>query len=189
MLIHDDIERVLYDASAIQARVTELGAQITQDYAGKAPVLAGLLRGAAPFMVDLARAIDLPLTMDFMAASSYGDGTQSQGRVRIVKDLEDSITGRPIILVEDIIDTGLTLRYIADLLEQRNPSSLAVCALLSKDRPRSRHVDVSYTGFSVENVFVVGYGLDYAQRYRNLPYIGVLKPHVYSGTASSAGAP
>jgi hypoxanthine phosphoribosyltransferase len=189
MPLHDDIERVLYDAPTIQARVAELGAKITQDYAGKAPVLAGLLRGAAPFMVDLARTIDLPLTMDFMAASSYGDGMESQGRVRIVKDLEDSITGRPVILVEDIIDTGLTLRYIVDLLAQRDPASLTVCALLAKDRPRARHVDVAYTGFETENVFVVGYGLDYAQRYRNLPYIGILKPHVYSGAASNADVP
>lgn len=181
MSIHDDIERVLIDTPTMQARVAALGQQIARDYAGQPITLVGILRGAVLFVADLARAIDAPVTLDFMAVSSYGNTTQSQGRVRILKDLDESITNQHVLLVEDIIDTGLTLAYVLDLLRQRNPASLRVCALLDKAKVRAKHIAPDYVGFTIEDAFVVGYGLDYAQRYRNLPYIGVLKPEVYQG--------
>jgi hypoxanthine phosphoribosyltransferase len=179
MSIHDDIERVLIDVPTMQARVAALGQQIAHDYAGQPVTLVGILRGAILFVADLARAIDAPVTLDFMAVSSYGNTTQSQGRVRILKDLDDPITNQHVVLVEDIIDTGLTLSYVLDLLRQRNPASLRVCALLDKAKAREKHITPDYVGFTIEDAFVVGYGLDYAQRYRNLPYIGVLKPEIY----------
>lgn len=179
MSMHDDIERVLIDASTIQRRIVELGAQIGQDYAGQPLMLVGVLRGAVLLLADLARAIDLPLTLDFIAVSSYGNTTQSQGRVRILKDLDENIAGQHVILIEDIIDTGLTMSYLLDLLRQRGPASLRICTLLDKAKVRTKHVVADYVGFAVEDAFVVGYGLDYAQRYRNLPYIGVLKAEIY----------
>lgn len=179
MDIHDDIARVLIDADRLQARVQTLGAQISADYQGRPIVLVGILKGAVFFLADLARAIRSPVSLDFMALSSYGNQTASQGVVRILKDLDEPIGGREVLLVEDIVDSGLTLSYVLEMLNQRSPASLRVCTLLDKHRTREKHVQPHYTGFSVPDEFVVGYGLDYAQRYRNLPYIGVLKPEVY----------
>ncbi len=180
MTIHPDIAKVLVGQAALAERVVELGQQINTDYAGKEIVLVGVLKGALLFMADLARAIDaIPLALDFMAISSYGNQTVSQGVVRIIKDLDQPIDGKHILIVEDIIDSGLTLHYLLDLLGQRQPASLRVCALLDKSAGRVKPVQPDYVGFAVPNEFVVGYGLDYAQRYRNLPYIGVLRPEVY----------
>jgi hypoxanthine phosphoribosyltransferase len=178
--IHPDIDRVLIDEPSLQRRIVELGAQISADYAGEDIVLAGVLKGAVLFMADLARAITVPLSFDFMAVSSYGDTMHSKGLVRILKDLDDPIAGRHVLLVEDIIDTGLTLSYVLEHLRQSQPASLGICALLEKSRERVRHVEPNYVGFTVPDEFVVGYGLDYAQHYRNLPYIGVLRPEVYA---------
>ncbi len=182
--MRDDIEEILIDEQAIRARVAELGAALTRDYAGKDLVLLGILRGSLIFLADLARQIPLPLEIDTIVATSYGDATQSSGVVKIEKDVEASIEGRHVVIVEDIIDTGLTLRSLLDLLATRAPASLRVCALLVKDRPDiapNERVEAAYVGFHVPDRFVVGYGLDYAQHYRNLPYIGVLKPAVYGG--------
>lgn len=179
MSIRDDIERILISEQQLHERVNILGKRIAQDYAGRPVLLVGVLKGAVPFLADLARAIDAPVEMDFMAVSSYGNGTQSQGYVRILKDLDDHIGNRDVLLVEDIIDTGLTLSYVLTLLHQRAPASLRVCALLDKQKVHAKHLHPDYVGFPVNDEFVVGYGLDYAQRYRNLPYIGVLKPEIY----------
>ena len=161
------------------ARVQELAAQITRDYAGKTPLVVGVLRGSFIFMADLVRHLDLPLTLDFMAASSYGAGTTSSGQVKITKDLSESIEGRDIIVVEDILDSGNTLSYLFQLLQARHPASVRLCTLLDKPSRRTKPVTADYTGFTVDDLFVVGYGLDYAEKYRNLPYIGILKPAVY----------
>ena len=168
------IERVLITEEEIQKRVRQLGEQLAQEYSGRNLLLLGVLKGAVVFMVDLARAIDLPLQMDFMAVSSYGASTQSSGVVRILKDLDSAVDGRDILVVEDIIDTGLTLRYILENLSMRNPASVKVCALLVKEKPRPEGIKADYVGFVIPDEFVVGYGLDYADIFRNLPYIGVL---------------
>ena len=165
----------------MRGRIAVLGAQITYDYQGKNLLLLGTLKGAVPFIADLAREINLPVELDYMAITSYGDSTQSSGVVRIVKDLEGPIDQKHILIVEDIIDSGLTLHYLVDLLQRRNPLSLRICSLLNKERERVREVPIDYMGFSIPDKFVVGYGLDYAQRYRNLPYVGILKPSVYEG--------
>jgi hypoxanthine phosphoribosyltransferase len=174
----ESIERALIPAEEIQERVRVLGAQISADYADSdAPlILVGILRGAVVFMADLIRAIDRPtLTIDFIAVSSYGASTKSSGVVRIFKDLNESIEGANVIIVEDIIDSGLTLVYLLDLLERRNPASVRICSFLLKDRPREQALPpIDYIGFSIPDEFVIGYGLDYAGRYRNLPYLGVL---------------
>ncbi|GCE47975.1 hypoxanthine phosphoribosyltransferase [Thermosporothrix hazakensis] len=180
--MHEDIAEVLFTEKQIQERIQELGRQITEDYRGKNVLLLGTLKGAVPFIADLARAIELPLEIDYMAISSYGNSTQSSGIVRIVKDLEGPIDNKHVLIIEDIIDSGLTLAYLVDMLKRRNPLSLRICALLDKERPRAKTVPVDYLGFSIPDKFVVGYGLDYAQYYRNLPYIGILKPSVYGGT-------
>ncbi len=177
--MHQDIEEIVFSREALQARVAELGAQITADYREKSLLLLGTLKGAVPFIADLARAIDLPLEIDYMAISSYGNSTQSSGVVRILKDLEGPISQKHVLIVEDIIDSGLTLHYLMEVLRQRRPLSLDVCTLLDKERERVKPIDCRYTGFLIPDRFVVGYGLDYAQRYRNLPYIGILKPSVY----------
>lgn len=182
MSLHVDIERILIDEQELSSRVAALGEQISNEYAGEALVLVGVLKGAVLFVADLARAITVPVAMDFMAVSSYGNQTQTHGVVRILKDLDDSIYGKHVLLVEDIIDSGLTLSYVMEMLQRRSPASLRVCALLVKNVERMKHVEPAYTGFTVPDEFVVGYGLDYAQHYRNLPYIGVLKPHVYQRT-------
>ena len=180
-MLKDDIERVLISEEVLQKRVRELGAQISADYAGKEPLLVSILRGSFIFMADLCRAIQLPCTLDFMSVSSYGKGTTSSGQVQITKDLSEDITGRHVIVVEDILDSGNTLSYLLKILENRHPASIRLCTLLDKPERRVKPVEVHYTGFSIPDAFVVGYGLDYAERYRNLPYIGVLKPEVYGG--------
>lgn len=177
----DDIQETLVDAEAIQKRVKELGAEITKDYADKKGiVMIGILRGAVPFYADLARAMDLYLTMDFMAISSYGDAQKTSGIVRIAKDIDTSITGKHVIIAEDIMDSGLTLSHLIRILKERQPASIKICCLLDKPSRRECDITPDYTGFEIPNKFVVGYGLDYCGEYRNLPYVGVLKPEVYS---------
>jgi hypoxanthine phosphoribosyltransferase len=180
--MHNDIQEILISETQLQHKVAELGEQITHDYQGKQLLLLGTLKGAVPFIADLARAINLPLEIDYMAVASYGASTQSSGIVRITKDLEGPIDHKHILIIEDIIDSGLTLHYLVDLLQRRNPLSLRLCSLLNKERTRVKNVKVDYAGFNIPDKFVVGYGLDYAQRYRNLPYVGVLKPSVYANT-------
>jgi hypoxanthine phosphoribosyltransferase len=176
-----DIEETLISAEDIEARIAELAKEIDADYAGKEPVLVGVLKGAAMFMSDLARALERPSTMEFMAVSSYGSGTQSSGVVRILKDLDRDIAGQDVLIVEDIIDSGLTLSWLLKNLSSRNPASISIVTLLRKPDAVKVDVDVKYVGFDIPNEFVVGYGLDYAERYRDLPYIGRLKPAVYGG--------
>ena len=178
-LRHSSAE-ILVDKQTLTNRVQELGRQITADYANKSPIIICILKGAAIFAADLLREIDLPVSLDFMAISSYGAGTRSTGIVRISKDLDTSIEGRDVLVVEDIIDTGLTLHYLMENLRSRRPESVKVCVLLDKAERRAVEMTVDYCGFQVPDKFVVGYGLDYAQKYRNLPFIGVLKPEVYS---------
>ena len=175
----DDLSRILVSEESLQRRIAELGRELTADYRDRPPLLVGVLKGAAIFLVDLARAIDLPVTIDFMAVSSYGASTQSSGVVRILKDLDQGIEGRDVLLIEDIVDTGLTLRYVVENLRDRGPASVRVCALLRKLRPRETPITLDYVGFEIPDEFVVGYGLDYAEIYRNLPYIGVLRPEIY----------
>lgn len=179
----EDIAEILITEEQLRAKIQDLGAQITHDYQGKNLLLVGTLKGAVPFIADLARAIRLPLEIDYMAVASYGDSTHSSGIVRILKDLEGPVDQKHMLVIEDIIDSGLTLDYLLDMLKRRNPLSLHVCALLDKERPRTKNITVDYQGFTIPDKFVVGYGLDYAQRYRNLPYIGILKPAVYGGTS------
>lgn len=176
-----DVREVLIPSEEIQEKVREIGASITQDYAGEKPLMICILRGAVVFLGDLVRRVDLPCEMDFMDISSYGTGTSSSGVVRIIKDLEEDITGRHVIVVEDIIDTGLTLSYLRRSLLARRPASLEICSLLSKPERRRAELDVRYLGFEVPDEFVVGYGLDYAGAYRNLPDICVLKPEAFEG--------
>ncbi len=170
-----EVPSVLLNAQTIKQRVRSLGKEITRDYKDKSPLLVGVLRGAAVFLSDLIRHIDLELQVDFIALSSYGSATETSGQVQLVKDLESSIHGADVILVEDIVDTGLTLNYLISNLRSRNPASLRVCALLSKPSRRKVSVSIDYLGFEVPDSFVVGYGLDFAQQFRNLPYIGVLE--------------
>lgn len=175
---HPDLDRVLFTEEDIQNRVKEMGAQITKDYEGKSIVVISVLRGAAIFMADLVREIHLPIEMDYMAISSYGNGAKSSGVVRILKDLTCSIEGRHVLIAEDILDSGLTLRYLMNNLESRHPASLQVATLLRKDTPNQADIKCKYIGFECPDEFIVGYGLDYAERYRNLSCIGVLKPGV-----------
>jgi len=171
-----DIDHVLLSEEQIQAKIGELAAQIAADYAGREVLLVGVLKGAVLFMSDFARALQLPTQMEFMAVSSYGSATSSSGVVRILKDLDRDITDKHVLVLEDIIDSGLTLSYLVRMLESREPASLEVCALLTKPARREIEVDVRYTGFEIPNRFVIGYGLDFAERYRNLPYVAVLHP-------------
>jgi hypoxanthine phosphoribosyltransferase len=175
-----DIESVLISEAQLAQRVRELAAELRPLYDGQELVLIGVLKGAIMFITDLARELRLPLEMDFMAISSYGNATQSSGVVRINKDLDSNIEGRNVLVVEDIVDSGQTLRYLLENLRSRNPASLRVCALLDKQVPRKADVAVDHIGFTIPNQFVVGYGLDFAEHYRNLPYIGILKPSAYS---------
>ena len=178
-----DIDHILIPAEQVQAKVREMGEQITRDYAPLGDLLlVGVLKGCMMFMVDLALNISLPLAIDFIAISSYGKSTESSGVVRLLKDLDTDIAGRHVLIVEDIIDSGLTLDYLRGQLLRRNPASLRVCSLLNKPERRIADVVVDYLGFDIPNEFVVGYGLDYQERYRNLPYIGVLKQQVYRTT-------
>lgn len=179
--LHDDIAEVLLTEQQIADRVRELAAQIDADYAGRQPLLVGILKGAFPLMGDLARALEGPVEFDFMAVASYGSATQTSGVVRILKDLETDIAGRDVIVCEDIVDSGLTLSYLLRNLRARGPASLEVLSLLSKPDQTRVEVPVRYHGFAVPDVFVVGYGLDYAERYRNLPYVGTLRPEVVGG--------
>jgi hypoxanthine phosphoribosyltransferase len=174
-----DVKEVLISSKEIEDRVREIGARITEDYEGEKLLLIGILRGAVVVMSDLMRNIDLQCELDFMDISSYGTGTSSSGVVRILKDLEEDITDRHVLIVEDIIDTGLTLSYLLRSLQARKPASLEICALLSKPSRRRADLEVRYLGFEVPDEFVVGYGLDYAGAYRNLPNICVLKPEVF----------
>jgi hypoxanthine phosphoribosyltransferase len=170
------VGEVLIDEAALRQRIDELGEEISADYAGRDVLLVGVLKGAVFFMADLMRQLTLPCEIDFMAISSYGEGTDSSGVVRILKDLDSNITDRHVLVVEDIIDTGLTLSYLMRNLGAREPSSLEVCALLVKHGRRETDVPVKYVGFEIPNRFVVGYGLDFAERYRNLPHVAVLEP-------------
>jgi len=181
MSLHDDVEEILLDTPTIDARVAELGAQLSTDYAGRDPVLVSVLKGSLVFLADLMRAMDLPSSIDLMEVSSYGAGTETSGQVRILKDLSKPIEGRNVIVVEDIIDTGLTLNYLLRYLAERHPASIKVCCLLDKPARRLAEIVIDYRGFTIPDRFVIGYGLDYDERYRNLPYIGVLKPSVYGG--------
>jgi hypoxanthine phosphoribosyltransferase len=174
------ISEVLFPAEAIAAKVVQMGAALAAHYHGKRPLVVGILNGCFPFIADLVRAMDIELEVDFMAVSSYGAGTKSSGVVRFIKDLEAPIEGRHVLLVEDIVDTGLTLRYLTEALQTRKPASIEVCALLDKQQGRIQHIDVAWRGFVCPDAFVVGYGLDYAGTYRNLPYVGVLDPSVYA---------
>lgn len=178
--MHRDIEEVFISEQALQARIADLARTISEDYAGQSLLLVGILKGAIMFMCDLARHVTIPLEMDFMAISSYGNSTESTGVVRILKDLDGPIEGKHVLIVEDIIDSGLTLQYLNENLRRRNPASLQVCTLLDKEKAVGKVMAPRYVGFRIPDRFVVGYGLDYAQFYRNLPYIGVLKPEVYS---------
>jgi len=173
-------------SSANQKRVREIGAEISKDYKGQRVHLIGVLKGAVMVMADLARAMHLPVSMDWMAISSYGSGTTSSGVVRILKDLDADISDKHVLVVEDIVDSGLTLSYLVHNLQSRDPASVQVCVLLRKRAAAQMSVEVAYTGFEIDDKFVIGYGLDYAERYRNLPFIGTLAPHAYSGAGMVA---
>jgi hypoxanthine phosphoribosyltransferase len=177
--MHADVEEVLLTGAEVQARVAELGAQLAADYEGREPVLVSVLKGSIIFLADLVRAMPIPLSIDLMEVSSYGTSTESSGQVRILKDLSTSIEGREVIVVEDIIDTGLTLNYLLRYLHDKGPASIRICCLLDKPARRLAPIEIDYRGFTIADRFVIGYGLDYGERYRNLPYIGVLRPSVY----------
>jgi hypoxanthine phosphoribosyltransferase len=178
--LRDDIDHILVSEEELQISIGNIARQLEEDYAGKELVLVGVLKGAVMFIVDLARSTQLPVTLDFMAVASYGASTETSGIVRILKDLDNSIEGKHVLIVEDIIDSGLTLNYILETLRTRNPATLKVCALLNKPARRRVDVPVDYICFNIPDEFVVGYGLDYNQIYRNLPFVGVLKPEVYT---------
>ena len=181
--VHNDISKILFSEQDLANRVREMGENITADYAAMAGpegiVVISILRGGAIFTCDLVRAIDMPLEMDFMAVSSYGNGVKSSGVVRILKDLNTDIRGRHVIIAEDIIDSGLTLKYLMQNLQSRGPASMTVAAVMKKNPENQADIECRYVGFECPDEFIVGYGLDYAERYRNLPYIGVLKPEIY----------
>ncbi|MEU6429928.1 hypoxanthine phosphoribosyltransferase [Microbispora sp. NPDC046973] len=176
-----DLSRVLISEQELQEKIRELAGQIDADYAGRELLIVGVLKGAVMVMADLARALHVPVQMDWMAVSSYGAGTISSGVVRVLKDLDTDIAGRHVLVVEDIIDSGLTLSWLMNNLKSRNPASVEICTLLRKPDAVKVELDVRYVGFDIPNEFVIGYGLDYAERYRNLPFIGTLAPHVYGG--------
>lgn len=179
-MLNKDIERVFYSEEELQNRISELGSQLSQDYQDSLPLMVGILKGSVPFMADLIKRMDCQLEMDFMDVSSYHGGLESTGKVTIEKDLGTSVKDRDIIIVEDIIDSGRTLRYVVDLLKQRGAKSVKIVTLLDKKEGRVVPIEGDYIGFICPNEFVVGYGLDYDEKYRQLPYIGVLKPEVYS---------
>jgi hypoxanthine phosphoribosyltransferase len=175
----DDIKEVLFTEKQLREKERELGKKISEDYRGKDLILVGILKGSVPFMADLLKEIDIPCTMDFMAVSSYGSASKTSGVVRILKDLDFEIEGKDVLIVEDIIDSGVTLSYLIDYLKGRKPASIQIACLLNKPDRRKKILDVKYIGFRVPDYFLVGYGLDYSEKYRNLPYIGVLKEEVY----------
>ncbi len=181
MDMHKDVKEILFSEEQLKERVAQIAAQIDRDYAGKELMLVSVLRGSFIFMADLVRAITVPCKVDFMAVSSYGSGTVSSGQVQITKDLSEDITGRHLLVVEDILDSGNTLSYLLEVLRARKPASIRLCTLLDKPERRVKPVHLDYTGFTIPDAFVVGYGLDYDEYYRNLPYIGVLRPSVYGG--------
>ena len=176
----NDIKEVLLDEVTLAKRIKEMGKEISKDYAGKEIIVIGILKGSVVFVADLVREITLPVSFDFMAVSSYGARTTTTGTVRILKDLDYDIEGKHVLIVEDIIDSGVTLSYLIEHLAGRKPASLKLCTLLSKPERRKVEVDVDYTGFTVPDAFLVGFGLDYAEKYRNLPFIGILKEEVYA---------
>lgn len=178
--MNQDIEKILYTKEQLSDVVARLGSELTLAYRDKNPLVIGVLRGAAPFMMDLVRAMDCYLEIDFMDVSSYGNATESSGNVKIIKDLDTDVTGRHVLMVEDIIDSGRTIKKLLELFEHRRAASVKICTLLDKPERRVAEVHADFVGITVPNEFVVGYGLDYRQQYRNLPYIGVLKPDVYS---------
>ena len=181
--LEEDVAAILITEEQIRTKVAELGAQLSADYAGRSLTLVSVLKGSLPFMADLMRQISVPVTIDLMEVSSYGGpSTETSGLVRILKDLSASIEGKDVVIVEDIIDTGLTLNYLVRDLRGKNPRSLRICALLDKPARRLVEIAIDYRGFTIPDQFVVGYGLDYGEHYRNLPFIGVLKPEVYSAT-------
>jgi len=179
-LLGDDIKEILYNEKELRAKIKEIGEEINKDYENRELVLVGILKGSVPFMADLIKEINVPCTMDFMAVSSYGNSTKTSGVVRILKDLDFQIENKDILIVEDIIDSGVTLSYLIDYLKRRNPSSINVACLLNKQERRKVEIHAKYVGFDVPDYFLVGYGLDYAEKYRNLPYIGILKEEIYS---------
>ena len=180
MTMHDDIQTILVTEEQLQAKVAQLGARISQDYAGKDLLLVSILKGAVVFMADLMRAVSIPCSIDFMVVSSYGGtNTETTGLVKIVKDLDADLTGKDVLIVEDVLDTGVTLSNLVPMLKMRNPSSVKICAILDKPTRRKADIQPDYEGFQVPDEFVVGYGLDYNEKYRNLPYVGVLKPEIY----------
>lgn len=176
----NDIEKIFYSQEEIAAIVRDLGARISRDYEGKDPILVSILKGSVVFMADLMRAITIPCEIDFMATSSYGGGTKTSGVVKLIKDLDRNISGRHLIIVEDILDSGMTLSYIIEMLEARHPADIRICTLFDKPSRRTADVHAAYSGIEVPDEFIVGYGLDYNEKYRNLPFIGVLKPEIYS---------
>ncbi|MCD8088351.1 MAG: hypoxanthine phosphoribosyltransferase [Oscillospiraceae bacterium] len=178
--MREDLETIFASEEELQERVRTLGAQITKDCQGKTPLFVGVLKGCFIFMADLVRACDVKCTVDFLVVSSYGDGTTSTGAVKIIKDLSENIEGRDVIIVEDILDSGNTLSYLKRYMEARRPASIRIVTLMDKPDRRTADVTADYVGFEIPDAFVVGYGLDYQQKYRNLPYIGVLKPEIYS---------
>ena len=179
-MMMDDVEKVLFTKERLAAKAAELGAQISQDYADKEIFAVGILKGAFVFASDLVRNISRPVQMDFMIASSYGAGTKSSGTVKIMKDLDFDIAGKHVLIIEDIIDSGLTMKYLIKNLQTRHPASVKLCALLSKPSRRQTDVAIDYCGWEVPDAFLVGFGLDYAEKYRNLPCIGVLKKEIYA---------
>ena len=179
--MHRDIDHILVTEEQLQQKVCELGERITRDYEGRDLLLVSILKGSVVFMADLMRAIHLPCSIDFMVVSSYGGAnTQSTGLVKIVKDLDQDLSGKDLLIVEDILDTGITLSHLVPMLQLRNPASVRLCTILSKPSRSKADIETDYLGFEVPDEFVVGYGLDYDEKYRNLPYVGVLKPEVYS---------
>ena len=178
--MRNDIEKILKTETEIQVKIKELGELISKDYEGKNPVLICILKGGIVFLSDLMRNISIKVELDFMSLSSYGDSTKSSGVVRIKKDIDVDISNRDVIIVEDIVDSGLTLKYLDEYFMQHNPTSVKICTLLDKPKAHQIDIKIDYVGFEVGNEFVVGYGLDYAQKYRNLPYIGILKKEIYS---------
>ena len=179
-MMTDDLKSVLYTEEQIAKRVAEMGAELTRDYAGKNPIVVGILKGASIFTTDIVRKIETPMQLDFMVVSSYGAGTKTSGTVRIRKDMDADVRDRHVIICEDIIDSGVTMSNLFAMHETRKPASLRLCALLSKPARREVDVKIDYCGWEVPDEFLVGYGLDYAERYRNLPCIGILKPEIYS---------
>ncbi|MDD3223313.1 MAG: hypoxanthine phosphoribosyltransferase [Clostridium sp.] len=175
----EDIKEILLTEGEIRKRIRELGREISLNYNGKELILVGILKGSFMFLSDLMKEIDIPCTMDFMDASSYGDGSVSSGKVKILKDLDSSIEGKDVLLVEDIIDTGITLSYLKEYLKDRKPNSIEIAALLNKPERRQVEMEIKYMGFEVPDDFLVGYGLDYAEKYRNLPFVGSLKEQIY----------